>query len=114
MISRTALEIALILLCGVPAFLFCVLYTAYANWWRSPAGRHLFFLTLGIAGLAGVSVARRLVGTDWQGFSYATLFIYLFLAWQLWQRLRLLHRANHPYPDARPPRQRREATSEDG
>lgn len=87
------LELALIIASTVPATLFPVLYTVWTNWWRTAEGRHLFFFTLGMTGLYGLTLLGHFFGQfPWfEALSMATL---LLLCYQLWRRLWLLAQYN--------------------
>lgn len=107
-----SLDLAIIVVSAIFATAFPILYTVWANWWRSAEGRHLFFMAIGMAALYDLTLAGRWLGQfAWFG-TLATLTL-LLLCYQLGRRLWLLVKYNLPRARAaRNAHPRRRATDE--
>lgn len=83
------LTLVFIVVATLGAWTFVVLYGVLAPWYRSPSGRHMIFLTLGLAALGSMSLLRRVLD-DWFLYDVVITGIYGLLAWELWHRVLLL------------------------
>lgn len=90
-----SLATVIIALAAIPANLFLVLYSYWARWWETPAGRYLFLSIGGLALLINLSLSRRAFG-EWPGYGVTALVVYVIVTAGLYYGLWLLVRENRP------------------
>ncbi len=82
----------LIVSCEVASLLFVLGYGFGAPWYRSEAGRQLFFSGLTFLFICSLGTATVLFGADWEGRTYVRLIVWSsVLVFLLWRNRLLVH-----------------------
>jgi len=74
---------------AIASWIFPVLYTVLAPWWRSPTGRHLFSFAMMIAVIFAVIMLPKVFG-DYTGRNMVRLSSYTAMTVILWRHVWLL------------------------
>ncbi len=76
----------LIVACAAASLVFVLGYGVAAPWYRSEAGRQIFFSGLTFLGICTLGTATVVFGADWEGRTYVRLLVwssvFVFLMWR--------------------------------